>query len=367
LDSDVFTQSAYPPGRESQLLENTLNRSRTNELETEKQTMNHSPQNHKNYSAVAASRLTILTLITAAIFPAISRAQAPGQKSYPTAEAASQALFQATEQGDQNALLEVLGPDGKEIVSSGDTAEDSANRANFAQQYKFMHRLVTEPDGTTTLYIGAENWPTPIPLVEKDNRWYFDTATGKDEILFRRVGNNELSAIRICQELVAAQHQFYSKENDQYAAKFVSDKGKQDGLYWPDATNQYASPIGPLLAGAGTSAAEPKSANDAPVPFRGYYFRILDSQGKDAAGGPISYVVDGKMTKGFAFVAYPATYRDSGVTTFIVNQEGVVFEKDLGKDTEKRAAAMSSYDPGPTWQKAEDQEQEQSAQSQKPD
>ncbi|MGC1257000.1 MAG: DUF2950 domain-containing protein [Candidatus Acidiferrales bacterium] len=331
--------------------------------------MHHSQQNLKNNPAVATSKLAILALVAAAIFPAISLAQAPGQKTYPTAEAASQALFQATEQGDQNALLEVLGPDGKEIVSSGDAAEDSANRANFAQQYKFMHRLVAEPDGTTTLYIGAENWPTPIPLVEKDNRWYFDTATGKEEILFRRIGKNELSAIRICQELVAAQHQFYSKENDQYAAKFVSDKGKHDGLYWPDATDQYASPIGPLLAGAGTSAAEPKSANNTPVPFRGYYFRILDSQGKDAAGGPINYVVDGKMTKGFAFVAYPARYRDSGVMTFIVNQEGVVYEKDLGKDTEKSAASVTSYDPGPTWQKTEDQEQEQeqSAQSQKPD
>ncbi|MGA7221427.1 MAG: DUF2950 domain-containing protein [Candidatus Acidiferrales bacterium] len=331
--------------------------------------MHHSQQNLKNNPAVATSKLAILALVAAAIFPAISLAQAPGQKTYPTAEAASQALFQATEQGDQNALLEVLGPDGKEIVSSGDAAEDSANRANFAQQYKFMHRLVAEPDGTTTLYIGAENWPTPIPLVEKDNRWHFDTATGKEEILFRRIGKNELSAIRICQELVAAQHQFYSKENDQYAAKFVSDKGKHDGLYWPDATDQYASPIGPLLAGAGTSAAEPKSANNTPVPFRGYYFRILDSQGKDAAGGPINYVVDGKMTKGFAFVAYPAMYRDSGVMTFIVNQEGVVYEKDLGKDTEKSAASVTSYDPGPTWQKTEDQEQEQeqSAQSQKPD
>jgi hypothetical protein len=331
--------------------------------------MHHSLQNLKNHPAVSASVLAIVTLVTAALFPAISRAQAPGQKTYPSAEAASQALYQATEQGDQSALLEVLGPDGKEIVSSGDAAEDKANFANFAEQYKFMHRLVTEPDGTTTLYIGAENWPTPIPLVEKDNRWYFDTASGKEEILFRRVGKNELSAIRICQELVAAQRQFYSKENDQYAEKFVSDKGKQDGLYWPDASDQYASPIGPLLAGAGTSAAESKSEQQAPVPYRGYYFRILESQGKDAAGGPINYVVDGKMTKGFAFVAYPAMYRDSGVMTFIVNQEGVVYEKDLGKDTEKLAASMTSYDPGPTWQKAEDQEQEQeqSAQSQKPE
>jgi hypothetical protein len=331
--------------------------------------MHHSQQNLKNHPAVATSKLAILTLVAAAIFPAISRAQAPGQKSYPSAEAASQALYQATEQGDQSALLEVLGPDGKEIVSSGDAAEDKANRANFAEQYKFMHRLVTEPDGTTTLYIGAENWPTPIPLVEKDNRWYFDTATGKEEILFRRVGKNELSAIRICQELVAAQRQFYSKENDQYAEKFVSDKGTRDGLYWPDATDQYASPIGPLLADAGTSAAESKSEQQQPVPYRGYYFRILESQGKDAAGGPINYVVDGKMTKGFAFVAYPAMYRDSGVMTFIVNQEGVVYEKDLGKETEKLAASMTSYDPGPTWQKAVDQEQEQeqSAQSQKPE
>jgi hypothetical protein len=224
-----------------------------------------------------------------------------------------------------------------------------------------MHRLVDEPDATTTLYIGAENWPAPIPLVNRAGKWYFDTDAGRMEIMFRRIGKNELSAIRVCEELVAAQKEYFAKNNE-YAAKFVSDDGKQNGLYWPAGTGG-DSPIGPLVANAGSLSG--LTMDSGAEPFRGYYFRLLDRQGKKAAGGSMSYVADGKMTKGFAFVAYPAVYRDSGVMTFVVAQDGTVYEKDLGKQTVEKAKGMKAYDPDPNWKKSE--EPEQSAANQKPE
>ncbi|MFZ3215302.1 MAG: DUF2950 domain-containing protein [Candidatus Acidiferrales bacterium] len=308
-------------------------------------------------------KLAVAATLLAACFPASTLAQQKGQKTYATAEAASQALDSAAQANDESAMLQVLGPQGKDIITSGDPAQDTQNRANFAQKFKEMHRLVTEPDGTTTLYLGAENWPTPIPLIKKDNVWYFDTAAGKREILYRRVGQNELSAIRVCQELVAAEKDYFSKDDSEYAAKLVSDPGKHNGLYWPDAAKPSESPVGPLVADASGDAAHDTSLPTGPVPFRGYYFRILVRQGKHAPGGAMDYVVDGKMTKGFAFVAFPAMYRDSGVMTFIVNQDGIVYERDLGKQTDERAKAIKEYDPDSSWKKSE--EPEQSAANQK--
>jgi hypothetical protein len=225
-----------------------------------------------------------------------------------------------------------------------------------------MHRLVEEPDATTTLYIGAENWPTPIPLVNRAGKWYFDTDAAKKEILFRRIGKNELSAIRVCEELVAAQKELFSKNNE-YAAKFVSDEGKQNGLYWPANGSANQSPIGPLVANAGSLGG--LTMDSGADPFRGYYFRLLDRQGKQASGGAMSYVADGKMTKGFAFVAYPAVYRDSGVMTFIVAQDGTVYERDLGKQTVQKAKALKAYDPDQNWKRSEELPQ-QSAANEKP-
>jgi hypothetical protein len=310
-----------------------------------------------NGSQVIFFKLTMFAAMLIAFGPAATLAQEQGQKAYSSAEEASKALFDAAQQNDEKALLEVLGPRGKKIISSGDPVEDEAARTNFVEKYQVMHRLVKEPDGTTTLYIGAENWPDPIPLMNKGDVWYFDTAEGEHEILFRRIGKNELSAIRVCQELVAAQKDYYSKENNQYATKFVSDDGQHNGLYWLDTNNQFESPIGPLVANAGSSGGLAKNLDSGPVPFRGYYFRILESQGKNAPGGTMDYIVDGKMTKGFAFVAYPAVYRDSGVMTFIVGQDGVVYQKDLGKQTDELAKSMKAYNPDSSWQKVEDQEE----------
>ncbi len=281
------------------------------------------------------------------------RAQQQGPKTFSSADEASHALVMALKNDDDKTLLQILGPEGKEIISSGDPAEDQANRANFVAKFHEMHRLVEEPDGTTTLYIGVENWPTPIPLVNKGGSWCFDTRAGKQEILYRRVGQNEMSAIRVCQELVAAQKEYFSKENSEYAQRFVSDEGKHDGLYWLGTDNEFESPIGPLVANAGSPGDLAKNLQTGPVPFRGYFFRILTRQGKHASGGAQDYVVNGKMTRGFAFVAYPAEYRNSGVMTFVVNQDGVVYEKDLGQRTETLAKDMKGFDPDSSWQKAE--------------
>ncbi len=277
-----------------------------------------------SYFTAAAAAFLLL-----ACFAPRVMAQQQGQKTFSSADEASHALVVALKTDDDKALLQILGPEGKEIISSGDPAEDEANRANFVSKFEQMHRIVVEPNGTTTLYIGAENWPTPIPLLNKSGRWYFDTGAGKEEILYRRVGQNEMSTIRVCQELVAAQKEYFSKENNEYAQRFVSNEGKHDGLYWLGTDNEFESPIGPLVANAGSPGDLAKNLQTGPVPFRGYYFRILTRQGKHAPGGAQDYVVNGKMTGGFAFVAYPAEYRNSGVMTFVVSQDGVVYEKDL--------------------------------------
>jgi hypothetical protein len=292
-----------------------------------------------------------------------SRAQQPGQKTFPSAEDAAKAFVMAAQNNDEKAMIEILGKDGKQIVSSGDDAEDRKNRANFVKRYEQMHRLVKEPDGTTVLVIGAENWPTPIPLANKGNSWYFETEAAKQEILYRRVGRNEISAIRICQELVAAQKE-YLAEHSEYAKQIFSDEGQRNGLYWKAAEGVPKSPVGPLVAAA-VSGGDGKSRDSAPTPFRGYYFRMLTRQGKDAPGGAKSYLVDGKMSAGFAFVAYPAEYRSSGVMTFITGSDGVVYEKDLGKKTEALAKSMKEYDPNPGWQKGEDAQEEAAAQAAK--
>jgi hypothetical protein len=279
-----------------------------------------------------------------------------GQQTFPSASEAAKTLVKAIEKDDQAALLKVLGANAKDIVSSGDDAEDKNDRDQFVQRYRQMHRLVTEPDGTTTLYIGAENWPTPIPLVRKGDVWYFDTAAGKQEILYRRIGRNELAAIQVCRELVDAQKEYYAEAHDgdknQYAQKLYSDPGKHNGLYWKASSGEPASPIGPMVASAAKEDYGEASAQKR-QPFEGYHFQIL--KGERAKGGDSanSYIVDGKMTRGFAFVAYPAEYRSSGVMTFVVNQDGIVYEKDLGPRTAELVKTLTRYNRDASWRKAD--------------
>jgi Protein of unknown function (DUF2950) len=295
-------------------------------------------------SKIAASGIILIAWLSLH-----AAAQQPGQKTFPSSEEASQALFTAAQHNDDNALLDILGPDAKEIVSSGDTIQDANNRANWAKRFEEMHRLKKEPDGTTTLYIGAMNWPSPIPLMHKNGVWFFDTPAGKNEILYRRIGENEISAIMVCEQLVEAQKEYYSEEHHEYAQKIFSDAGQHNGLYWEVGANEAPSPIGPLVAEAEAYGHGQETTTS---PYRGYYFHILTGQGKNVPGGAKSYIVSGKMTGGFAFVAYPAGYRSSGVVTFIVDKQGVVYQKDLGKDTEAIGKMMTKYEPDPTWRRA---------------
>jgi Protein of unknown function (DUF2950) len=301
-------------------------------------------------------KIAALATLLFACFAIDSAAQQKGQKTFSSPEEASKAVVAALQNNDEKAVLEILGPDATQIVSSGDPTEDAESHANFVRKYEEMHRFLKEPDGSVTLYIGAENWPTPIPLVMKGNLWFFDSEAGKREILFRRIGRNEYSTIRICQELVAAQKEYYAMQHNEYAKQIYSDEGQHNGLYWKVSDGEPQSPIGPLVASA-VAQGYAKTRDGAPTPYRGYYYHIMTRQGKNAPGGAKSYIVNGKMTGGFAFVAYPAEYRSSGVMTFIVGVDGVVYQKDLGKKTEVLAKGMNEYNPDSSWQKTEEQEE----------
>ena len=306
----------------------------------------------KSFVRFAVSVLFALTLAcsSAPIF-----AQEAGQRTFASAEDASRALYDAMQAEDEQAPLSILGPAGKDVLSSGDSEEDLDARVSFVVKYQEMHRFVTEANGTVTLVVGAENWPFPIPLVNGHGSWSFDTAAGKDEIVFRRIGKNELAATDACRDLVDAQKQYFARPPSdlpkQFAQKLVSDEGRHNGLYWHGAEDEFDSPINPLIAYARQNL--PTDQVGEHVPFNGYMFRVLTSQGPHAPGGAKDYIVDGKMSAGFAFVAYPVEYRSSGVMTFIVDKSGTIYEKDLGPDTTKLAQTMTAYDPDSTWHKVE--------------
>lgn len=269
---------------------------------------------------------------------AASPTSQPKGKSFAKPEDAAAALYAAAHRNDENELLAILGQDAKEIVAwSKDPNERREHREQFAERYRQMHRLVREPDGTVALYVGAENWPLPIPLVEYHGMWYFDSDLGKQEIRYRRIGRNEMEAIEVCRTLVDAEKEYRAEEHT-YTAKFISDSGSHDGLYWESAEDSKKSPIGPYLASAGVSANGGKNLQ----PFHGYYYRILL---QNAGGGP--------NAEGFAIVAFPAEYRSSGVMTFVVDQDGVTYEKDLGDQFATQAREVTSSHPDTTWKKVE--------------
>jgi hypothetical protein len=277
------------------------------------------------------------------------------QEQFKTPEAAVDALVGAARSGDTKAVLAVLGPDGQAIVSSGDPVADSNSRENFIAAYDAKHAIEMEGDGTQTLMIGNDAWPFPIPLVSKAGEWQFDTKSGVDEILRRRIGRNELSAIQVSLAYVQAQNEYASLNpaglgRGAYAQRIVSHPGKKDGLYWPTGEGEEPSPFGDLAAQA---SAEGYKAGGKPIPYHGYYYRILTRQGAGAAGGAYDYLVKGKMKGGFALIASPAEYGNSGIMTFMVNHDGTVFEKDLGPKTGKHARKIESFLPDQTWTKVD--------------
>ena len=296
---------------------------------------------------------TQLLLVLVLCLTGCNKSDKSSSKVFSSPDDAGSVLLQAARSGDQNALLAVFGPESKSILSSGDAVQDKIAVDAFVAAYAQMHRWRKMVDGSQVLLVGADNFPFPIPL-KKDGsgQWFFDTAAGKDEILARRIGRNELAVIDVCGALADAQAEYFSMRLDQagpqqYALKFISDTGKQNGLYWKSSEGQPQSPLGPLAAFASDEGYSVKANSHAP--FHGYYFHMLSRQGSHAPGGAKEYVVDGKMVGGFAFVAYPAEYGNSGVMTFIINQDGVLLQKDLGKTTTETATAMSEFDPDAGW------------------
>jgi hypothetical protein len=280
------------------------------------------------------------------------------QKSFKSPEEAVGALVGAVKENDTKELLRILGPAGKELIFSGDEVADKAWRDRFVKAYEEMNKLVSENDKKVILHVGNEEWPYPIPVVKKGENWFFDTKAGKEEILNRRIGRNELNAIQVCLAYVDAQREYILEDRNEnklleYAQRFISREGEKNGLYWEAKEGEERSPLGPLIAKAAVEGYTGKKPFGKRNPYHGYYYKILKSQGKNAPGGEYDYVVKGKMIGGFALVGYPAEYGNLGIMTFIVNQDGVVYEKDLGKDTEKIAAAMKKFDPDKTWKKVE--------------
>ena len=283
---------------------------------------------------VIATALACLSLAAqqAASTPAYVPTEKPGGKAFAKPEAAAAALYAAAKRNDEAELLVILGPDAKETIHwNDDPAVRQEHRAQFAQKYEQMHRLIKEPDNTVALYVGAENWPLPIPLVEYKGAWYFDVELGQQEIRYRRIGRNEMESLEVCRTLVDAEKEYRGTAH-QYTAKFTSGEGSHDGLYWKTTEDATKSPIGPYLAHAGVSGSNPTGSQ----PFHGYYYRIL-LQGSDD----------------LAIIAFPAEYRSSGVMTFLVNQDGKAYEKDLGEQTATSSSQVSSSHVDNSWKQVE--------------
>ncbi|MBI5664503.1 MAG: DUF2950 domain-containing protein [Nitrospirae bacterium] len=275
------------------------------------------------------------------------------QKGFPTPEEAVSSFVAAVRANDVKEMQSILGPGSEALISSGDDVADKAGREKFLMAYDQLNRLEQVSEDKMVLHIGSDDWPMPVPIVKKNATWLFDIAEGKEEVLNRRIGRNELNIIDVLDAYVDAQHEYATRDcggsgKVEFAQKFISTEGKHDGLYWEAKEGEEESPLGPLIAQA---AREGYSKGSSLSPFHGYYFKILTGQGEHAGGGRYNYIVKGKMILGFALVAWPAEYGNSGVMTFIVNQEGTIYQKDLGKDTKRKAEAMKVFDPDKTWQR----------------
>jgi hypothetical protein len=300
---------------------------------------------------ICLAAIIILTLSGAENLSAAAPAK---QKTFPSAEAAVVGLVEALKAGDTKELTTILGPEAKDIIFSGDPVRDKAGWEDFLRLYAEKNLLEESGPVKAILHIGNDEWPFPVPIVKTGKVWRFDSKEGKREILARRIGKNELSAVQVLLAFVDAQREYALKDRDgngllEYATKFASDPGKKNGLYWDAKDGEERSPLGPLAASAQRQGYRQRKLQDKPVPYHGYFFRIITSQGKDAPGGAYDYMANGHLIGGFAFVAYPATYGNSGIMTFIVNHDGVVYQKNLGKKTAGMAQAMERFNPDKTW------------------
>jgi hypothetical protein len=302
------------------------------------------------------SRSFFSTLLAAALSAACLASPATAQQDYASPAAAADALAAAAKSGDQKALLVVLGRNAGDIVSSGDDVADAAGRQRFAAAYDAKHSIATDGDKKAVMVIGDRDFPFPIPIVRnKNGTWSFDIAAGREEIFYRRIGRNEIDTIQTCLAYVDAQNEYAAKDRDgkgagAYAQRVISLPSRKNGLYWPSEQGADESPLGELFAAASQQGYRPGTGRGA---YHGYYYKILTRQGAAAEGGAADYIVKGRMIGGFALVAWPATYGNSGVMTFIVNHAGTVYEKDLGPDTPKLAKRIVSFNPDQTWKKVD--------------
>jgi hypothetical protein len=300
--------------------------------------------------------LVFLIFLIAISIPVLPiSAQEVKQKVFGSPEEAMKAFAEAVQSGNMKDVMAILGPEGEDILSSGDEVADKADRERFLKKYQERVDLIKDRDRISVI-LGNDYFPFAIPIVKKGEGWVFDTKAGKEEVLNRRIGRNELAAIQVCEAYVEAQREYASTDRErdgiiQYAQKIVSDAGRRNGLYWEAAEGEIPSPLGPFAAKAATEGYKKK--DDKPVPYHGYYYKILKGQGMSAPGGAYNYVINGHMVAGFALVAWPAEYNVSGVMTFVVNQNGTVYQKDLGPKTEGIAKAMTLYNPDRTWKRAQ--------------
>jgi hypothetical protein len=303
----------------------------------------------KNKGLTAIAIVLSLVFIGGGVY-----AKPRNQKGYSSPQEAVKTMVDAVKTDDTRLLLRIFGPGSKALILSGDPVQDEEGRERFIKRFEEKNKLEEAAD-KATLLLGKDDWPFPIPIVKTEKGWKFDTRAGRQEILARRVGRNELNAIQVCLAYVDAQKEYAQRKGRQgkglleYAQEFVSLPGKQDGLYWETGEGQEQSPMGPLFASAQDEGYSGKLMADTPMPYHGYLYRILKAQGQKAPGGARDYLVEGKMIGGFGLIAYPARYGSSGVMTFMVNQDGVVFEKDLGKTTRKILQTITAFDPDETW------------------
>ncbi|HXM41683.1 MAG TPA: DUF2950 domain-containing protein [Bryobacteraceae bacterium] len=307
---------------------------------------------------ICALLATVLALLPGAPALRAQKAEGSSQTRFATPEEAVEALARAAIAKDQAALTSIFGPERAKLLT-GDPVEDNSALERFGANLDKSHRLEKVSESKFTILVGTDNWPSPIPLVKEGNAWRFDTAAGLEEILNRRIGEDELSAILTCRAYVLAQWEYYTQPNGTaqdglavYAQKFVSAPGKRDGLYWETPPGAKPSPLGSLVAQAraeGYPAGQPRPKGSGKRPYHGYYFKILTRQGAHAPGGKFSYVINGNMIAGYALIAYPDKWGSSGIMTFIVNQQGRVYQKNLGPKTEQIAATIAEYDPDPSW------------------
>jgi hypothetical protein len=311
----------------------------------------------KNISVWPVILIAVIVMFTVGLaFGGTSKATQK-QKTFNSPEEAVKTVVTAARNNDDKELIVIFGQSAKDLIFSGDAVADKQRRERFLKAYDEKNSLVSEKGGMVVV-IGNDDWPFPIPLVKKGEVWFFDTDKGREEILNRRIGESELSTIQTMLAIVDAQREYAMKDiagdgTPEYAQKFMSDAGKKNGLYWETKEGEEPSPLGPAVVQAKKEGYTGKKPGDKPSPFHGYYYRILKAQGKNAAGGAYDYFVKGKMIGGFAVVAYPAKYGNSGIKTFMVNHDGIVYEKDLGKSNEKIVQAMDTFDPDKSWKKVE--------------